>query len=335
MSQPELRTAHSTPPVQARPGPPPLEAADLLLLLTTLIWGVNYAVVKYALVDLIPLNFSALRLLMATLIMLAFTFASGRDLRVPRADFWRLCALGFLANVIYQMLFIYGMKLTSAGDASIILATAPIFTAIIGRIRRAEFFGVRAVVGLVLAFVGMAVLVSYGGWASAKGSNFAGNCILVFAAIGWASYTVATKRFSHAYGSIKSTTLVMATGTPMLLIFSIPTLVRQDWHAVRLASWGGVAFSAVFSISIAYIIWSYGVQKIGPTRTAIYSNVTPIATLLAAWAMLGERPLPGQIVGAAVVLAGVYMVRKGMTFAPTEDPIEEVIEEESLRPGTT
>jgi len=60
------------------------------------------------------------------------------------------------------------------------------------------------------------------------------------------------------------------------------------------------------------MIWSYGVRKIGSTRTAIYSNITPIVALLVAWPALGESPTVGQLAGAVVIFAGVYLVRHGM-----------------------
>jgi len=81
------------------------------------------------------------------------------------------------------------------------------------------------------------------------------------------------------------------------------------------------------------MIWSYGVRKIGSTRTAIYSNITPIVALLVAWPALGESPTPGQLAGAVVIFAGVYLVRHGMiAVAPTE-VIDEEFEDAALRPG--
>jgi drug/metabolite transporter (DMT)-like permease len=322
------------PEIDSSPRRTSIEAADMLLLLTTFIWGINYPVVKYALSDLMPLNFAALRFFFGTIIMVGFMLVTRRSLRVARGDILGLCALGFLANVLYQSLFVYGMKLSSAGDASIMLATAPISTAIIGRLRRLEFFSVRAVIGLLLAFLGIALLVSYGGPGPRAGNKVLGNCILLVASVCWASYTVVIKRFSHRYGSIKATTLVMVAGMPMLVLVSVPALAGQNWRGVRAGSWAGVAYSAVFAIAIAYIIWSYGVHKIGPTRTALYTNITPIATLLVAWPMLGEAPLPGQVVGAIVILVGVYLVRQGMTYAPAvRNPTELDIEEETISPG--
>jgi drug/metabolite transporter (DMT)-like permease len=123
----------------------------------------------------------------------------------------------------------------------------------------------------------------------------------------------------HRYGAIKATTLVMLAGTPILVLVSSPTLLSQNWRGVRLVSWGGVLFSAFFAIALAYVVWSHGIHKIGSTRTSAYANVTPISTVLVAWPALGEVPLPGQILGAAIILTGLYMVRRGITHQPEHE----------------
>ena len=106
------------------------------------------------------------------------------------------------------------------------------------------------------------------------------------------------------YGPMKATTIMMTSGTPFLLVICSPALMTQDWSRVRSVAWAGLVYSGLFAIALAYFIWSYGVRKIGSTRTAIYSNITPIVALLVAWAALGETPTPGQLVGAAVILFG-------------------------------
>ncbi|HKV39944.1 MAG TPA: DMT family transporter [Blastocatellia bacterium] len=308
-------------------------SADLLLLLTTLIWGSNYVVIKYALEDILPINFTALRFAIASIVMLALMRASGRNLKLEPGDFWKLFALGIVSNVLYQVLFMEGMKRSRAGNASLILATVPIFTALIGRLRRSEFFTPRAVIGLILAFGGLALIVSAARTGHEAGDSLVGHGLLLLGATCWATYTAATRRFVQTYGAIKATTVIMLCGTPVLLLVSMPGLIEQNWRAIRLVSWAGVLFSAFLAIALSYVIWNYGIHKIGSTRTSIYSNVTPAATLIVAWAALGEVPLPGQIAGAVIILVGVYLVRRGVTHPASESSEDEEIEEVSLVPG--
>jgi drug/metabolite transporter (DMT)-like permease len=75
--------------------------------------------------------------------------------------------------------------------------------------------------------------------------------------------------------------------------------------------WIGAGYSGILAIGLAYILWLWGVQKIGNSRTAAYSNLTPVVALGVAWAWLGETPGPLQIGGAAVVLLGLSLARLG------------------------
>jgi drug/metabolite transporter (DMT)-like permease len=73
--------------------------------------------------------------------------------------------------------------------------------------------------------------------------------------------------------------------------------------------WGGLFFSAIMSIGLAYLIWYRGVERIGNTRTAIFSNLTPLVALAVGALWLGERPGPLALVGVVVTLSGVLLVR--------------------------
>ena len=104
---------------------------DAAMLLVLLIWGVNFAIIKVALREIDPLAFAALRFGLATAMMVGLALAFERSLRIQRGDFWKLLGLGLLGNGIYQILFMSGIARTTAGNTSLILATAPIFVAIL------------------------------------------------------------------------------------------------------------------------------------------------------------------------------------------------------------
>lgn len=308
-------------------------ATDLLLVLMTIIWGSNFTAIKYSLEDLLPLSFNALRFTLASTVMLVIALRSRNGLKVAPGDGKKLLALGLLGNALYQSFFISGMAHTRAGNAALILAITPLFTAILGRIRRHEYFAARGVAGLLLAFAGIVIIVLSGRGEFSIGETILGDCLLLISTVCWSLYTVGSRNLVHAYGSIKATAIMMASGTPLLLLICAPSLLRQDWSRVRPIAWAGLVYSGLFAIAVAYIIWSYGVRKIGSTRTAIYSNITPIVAILVAWPALGESPTLGQLAGAVVIFAGVYLVRHGMIAVAPAAALEEEFEEASLGPG--
>ncbi|HEX8904355.1 MAG TPA: DMT family transporter, partial [Longimicrobiaceae bacterium] len=73
--------------------------------------------------------------------------------------------------------------------------------------------------------------------------------------------------------------------------------------------WLAVVFSALFAIGLAYLIWYRGVETIGNTRTAIFSNLSPVVAVVAAAVLLHEHPSEWALAGAALTLGGVMLVR--------------------------
>jgi len=310
-----------------------VSSTDLLLLLMALIWGSNFTVIKYSLEDLLPLSFNALRFTLASLVMLIVAVLRRDGVTLAPGDGWRLFLLGLLGNTCYQSLFITGMAHTRAGNAALILATTPLCTAILGRIRKHEYFTSRGVMGLLMAFAGIVMIVLSGRGEISLGETVLGDSLLLASTVCWSLYTVGSRQLMHTYGSLKTTTIMMTSGTPLLLLICAPSLLRQDWSRVRPVAWAGLVYSGLFAIALAYLIWSYGVKKIGSTRTAIYSNITPIVALLVAWPALGESPTLGQLAGAVVIFTGIYLVRHGMIAIAPPETIEEELEDAALGPG--
>src|SRR4030095_10442207 len=299
-------------------------ATDLLLLLMTVIWGSNFPAIKSSSEDMLPMSFNAVRFSIASTMMLIVAVLSRNGLKIARGDRKKLFLLGLLGNTIYQSLFITGMAHTRAGNAALILATTPMFTAILGRIQKHEYFTRRGVGGLLLAFAGIVMIVISGHGEGSLGETMLGDFLLLITCVCWSLYTVGSKQLVHKYGSMKATTVMITRGTPLLLLVCAPSLIAQDWDRVRPVAWIGVVYSGLFAIALAYLIWSYGVSRIGSTRTALYSNITPIVALLVAWIALGEKPTLGQIAGGIVIFGGIYLVRHGMiSIAPTNEVEEE------------
>jgi len=118
----------------AGPGRPHLRT-DLALLALSVIWGVNFSVIKIALREFEPLAFNALRFVLASSTLFVFLRLRGAVPLPARRHWIRVVSLGLLANVVYQLLFIYGVDRTLAGNAGLVLATTPVWTLILASCR--------------------------------------------------------------------------------------------------------------------------------------------------------------------------------------------------------
>lgn len=272
------------------------------------VWGVNFAVVKDALRVFDPLAFNALRFAIASVLVYGVLRARGEIGLPAREDVPRVIAVGLLGNVFYQMCFILGLDRSAAGHSALILALTPVITAFLSMATGHERPGGRTWGGAALSISGIA-LVSGASLHAQGREGLIGDAILVTAAIAWSAYTVGSRPVVARYGSVPATAWSLWVGALGLVPAGIPALLTQNWSAVTPGAWGGLAFSAVFAISLAYLIWYRGVERIGNTRTAIFSNLTPIVALAAGAVLLRERPSTLALVGAALTLAGVMIVR--------------------------
>ncbi|HEX2211704.1 MAG TPA: EamA family transporter [Longimicrobium sp.] len=278
------------------------------LSLMVFVWGVNFAVVKHALDSIAPLAFNALRFVIASVLVYAVLRVRS-ELSLPdRRDVPRVVALGLLGNVLYQMCFILGLSRTAAGHASLILALTPVMTAFLSMLTGHERPGPRTWGGASLSILGIA-LVSGASIRVEGRSALVGDVILVTACIAWAVYTVGARPLVRRYGSVRTTAWTLWAGAVGLVVLGTPSLLRQDWDAVSAEAWGALAFSATFAIGLAYLIWYRGVERIGNTRTAIFSNLTPVVALFAGVILLHEKPSALALLGAALTLGGVMIVR--------------------------
>ena len=281
---------------------------DLLLLLMALIWGVNFAVVKFATDALAPLAFNILRVGLATAVLFGIVWV-GRHALPRGRDRRMLLLLGTLGNGLYQILFIEGIARTRAGDAALLIAAALALMAIIGWIRGSERTGTRGIAGIGLSLIGIALVV-FGDADDASGtSTLLGDALILLGCLCWSTYTVLLKPYTERIEGIPLSAMTLAGGAVPLLLVSLPSLARTDWPAVSAGAWAAVAYSGLLAITLAYLFWYRGVKTLGPTRTGMYANLQPVIALIVAWATLGERPYLPQLAGAACILSGIVLTR--------------------------
>jgi drug/metabolite transporter (DMT)-like permease len=298
----------SSAPGSPAPAPGPgVWLTDASLFLMALIWGVNFVVVKFATGVLPPLPFNAVRVSLAAVTLMLI--ASLRHNPWPdRKRTLVLLALGVLGNGVYQMLFINGVSLTRAGDASLLIAATPAFIALIGRIRGVERIGGKGWFGILLSILGIG-LVSGAAALAQTSSALLGDFLIHCGALCWAFYTVLLKPYMQDVDGVKLSALTMVGGALALDLYAWRAVIATPWSAAPPAAWGAMAFSGLGALVIAYLFWYRGVRIIGPTRTAMYSNLQPVFAVLVAWMVLGEVPTAWQGIGAASIMSGLVLAR--------------------------
>jgi drug/metabolite transporter (DMT)-like permease len=273
-----------------------------------LIWGVNFSVIKYGARLLDPLAYNGMRVAMAAVALVAIVVVGGLPWPSRRHTI-ALLALGVLGNGIYQLFFVEGVAHTRASDAALVMAASPILVALIGRARGIERMHARGFVGIALSMTGIALVVFATTQAPPGQSTIWGDLLVLLSALSWSLYAVLLKPYTHDVNGIQLGALTMVGGAVPLVLLAAPAMARTSWTHVPLGGWVAMTYSGIGSLVIAYLIWYRGVRVLGPTRTAMYSNLQPALGVLVAWLTLGEVPTVWQIVGAAAIMAGLLLTR--------------------------
>lgn len=274
------------------------------------VWGGNFSVMKVGLESLDPLAFNALRFPLAALVVGGVLWARDDVGLPPREDWAALGALALLGHVIYQIVFIYGLDLTLAGNASVVLATSPAWTVVISALRGHERPGPAVWAGVAASLVGVALVVAGGDRGLSLGAGtLPGDLLVLVAAVLWAVYTVEGRDLIHRHGPLRVTAWTLWPAVIPLVAVGLPSLAGGTLARLDLGAWLTVAYAGVLAIGLAYVLWYRGVRRVGSSRTAVYGNLVPVVAVLVAWLWLGETLSALQIAGAAVAIGGVGLTR--------------------------
>ena len=290
---------------------------NALLLLMTLIWGTNYALVKSAFRELDPQAFNALRMLLASAVMATTSSVARRTrlhdifhtpARVTPADWRRLVWLGLVGHCVYQYLFVGGLARTSVANSALIVSSSPIVITLLSALSRHERPSAWHWIGSLVSLFGIYMVIGRG--AHIGGASFRGDLMLMGAVGCWALYTIGARPLMERHSPVGVTALSMILGTLMYVPVTASTLAQVPWSTVSATTWLKLVYSAIFALCVSYTIWYAAVREIGSSRTAVYSNLLPIVAMLTAFLWLHEPIGLIKALGATAVLAGVAIARR-------------------------
>src|SRR2546423_12392634 len=196
------------------------ELADLMLLVTVVIWSLNFTVTKYALNHgFRPLAYSGLRFGSAATLFIGLTWIKERSFRLRRRDIPFIVGAALIGISLNQIAFVYGTKLTTATTVALIFGTMPIFTALIAAVAGIERLQTRFWLAATLSFSGVC-LVAFGSNGGISGSLW-GYLLALIATMTWAAYSVAIAPLMTRYTASRISAFGLTIGAlPVLTIGS-------------------------------------------------------------------------------------------------------------------
>jgi drug/metabolite transporter (DMT)-like permease len=244
-----------------------------------------------------------------SLILVALAAAGRQPFRIQPGTATRLMLIGVVLYGIFALLFNVGLQLTSASQGALMLATFPLWTALISRLRGTERLARRQLAGLGCALAGIALVLGGQGFDAANGAEqLTGNLLMLGAAFTGAAGTVLTKRAVASQSPLVVTAYGMLGGASVLLPFALVELARANHlPAVTQDNIALVLFLGIIGGAIGYSLATYGLSRLDASAVAIYINLNPLTAVLLGALLLDERIGIEFLMGAAVVIAGLLL----------------------------
>ncbi len=287
------------------------KSAELLLLVVVFIWASNFPIAKYGIGGLDIFVFNGIRYLSALVVITILFRLRGSWKAVSAHDWRRMIALGFLANVVYQLAFIIGLKFTTAGNSAILLATSPLWTIFFNARMHKETIQPHTWLGMLVSLLGIAlIVVGSGKELEIGGRGMLGDVISLLAAMLWALNTNLQKPLLVNYSSMQLTVVMVAVGALAHTLLALPDAFSLPWSTIEPTYYLAALISGALTIGVANVLWSYGVKRLGPSRTANVSNLTPVLAFLISYLTLNESVSFLHVVGGGITLSGVWIARR-------------------------
>ena len=272
------------------------------LAVTVLTWASAFAGIRAGLAAFSPQSVALLRYATASLVLAGYALVTRAPLPRPR-DWLGLAGLGLVGISVYNVALNQGEVQLDAGTASLIVASAPIYVALLAALFYKERMTALRWAGIALSVAGVA-LISVD-WRN--GLHLTPSALLVLAAaLAQAIYTVAQKAFLGRYAPIQLTSAAIWAGT-LGLVWALPGLTAELRTAPAGAT-AAVVYLGVFPGALGYVCWAYVISRLPAARAGTFLYLVPAAALFIAWVWLGETPAAAALAGGLLVVAGVAVV---------------------------
>lgn len=269
-----------------------------IVLVIMIIWGLNYPIGKIGVGAVPPMMMITIRFVVVALMLIPFV-------PVPWGHMRRIFYLSFMIGVLHFAPNFTGLKLVDSGVGAILNQLSVPFSAILAAIFFQDRLGWRRLLGMILAFAGVAVLVGE----PKRGTDLFGAFLMMAAALAWAISLVQTKFLKqvHPLALVGWMTLMAA---PQLLVLSL--LIETDPIASAVAmgwrGWGPVFYMAIFVSIVSHSLWYMLVHRYPINVTSPFALLTPVFGVLSGVLILHEEVTWMMLAGGLLTLAGVAII---------------------------
>lgn len=291
------------------------QKAVLSLIIANVIWGAASPIFKWSLTNISPFLLAFLRFSVASIILFPFAYTK---LKIYKEDLLKFIVVGLFGVGIHIPLFFFGLQLTSSINAPIIASAGPVFIILLSIILLKERPKKKVFIGTFVSLLGVLVIIGrpfieHG----LLNSSFIGNVLILLAVITGVFYTIYSKELLFKYHPVTVTFWSFVIGSLVFIPFLINELSDPAVNIV-LNHRGiiGVVFGIIFSSTIGYYLYQWGVSKIHANEVGVFTYIDPIVAIMIAYPLLGEVITPIFVLGSMLVFGGIFVSEGRFPYHP-------------------
>lgn len=284
----------------------------LEVLFAVVVWGASFIATKIGVKEVTPITIVWLRFGMGVMI-LGIAVAARKEFAWPAKNEWAYFALlGFLGITLHQWLQSTGLVTAQASTTAWIVATTPIFMALLGWLVLKEKLTWGQSAGIALAALGVLLVVSKGDLRGISDGNFGtpGDFLILVSAPNWAIFSTLSRRGLQKHPAARMMFYVMTFGWLFSSVAFFAGGNLSEISKLSFNGWVGVAFLGIFCSGLAYIAWYDGLQAIAASQVGAFLYLEPLVAVVVAAVILAEPITWVSLVGGSIILLGVYLVNR-------------------------
>ncbi|WP_188205954.1 DMT family transporter [Alkalibacillus aidingensis] len=289
----------------------------LLILLTTLLWGYSWALMKAALEFMGPFTFSAFRFGVGTITMLLI-LVYFKISRPTKKQLAHLVVVGILQTSVVFLLVMYGLKFVDAGKSSVLLYSMPIWSSLLAAMLLKEKIPYPKVIGLSIGLLGLMTILGWDLWLSQNAKIVFGEFMIVLAAISWGASNVYYRMRLKELSQLQVNSYQMLFGTIGIILVSL-IVEGGDSIVINLQSVYYILFTGLFASALCFTIWFILLSVIDMVTATISTLLVPVFGLVFGWFLLDEQLTASVTIGSLLIIIGIIMatgyqkIKKGLS----------------------
>lgn len=281
-------------------------------LFAVVVWGASFIATKIAVGQISPISVVWLRFAMGIPILF-LAVAMRKQFAFPKGREWLYFALlGFLGISFHQWLQSNGLQTSQATTTAWIVATTPMFIAILGWLALKEKLTPMQAFGILLSTLGVLVVVSKGDFAGLAIGQFGtpGDFLILISSVNWAVFSILSRRGLKSHPSTRLTFWVMTIGWLITSAAFFGQGRTAEIAMLDARGWWAMIFLGILTTGLAYIAWFDALAQLPAAQTGAFLFVEPLASMVVAAIVLNEQVTWASILGGAVILFGIWLVNR-------------------------